>query len=76
MTSYYRKSLVFVFAVFCAALLTATSPRATFAQTEKQPPLIDRELFFGDPEISGAQISPDGKFLAFVKPFKGTRNVW
>ena len=25
------------------------------------PPIIDRELFFGDPEISGAQISPDGK---------------
>src|SRR6478736_1428941 len=40
------------------------------------PPLIDRELFFGDPEISGAQISPDGKFIAFVKPLKGTRNVW
>jgi dipeptidyl aminopeptidase/acylaminoacyl peptidase len=39
-------------------------------------PLIDRELFFGDPEISGAQISPDGKFIAFVKPFKGTRNIW
>ncbi len=40
------------------------------------PPLIDRELFFGDPEISGAQISPDGRFIAFVKPYKGTRNVW
>src|SRR5690349_14726070 len=40
------------------------------------PPLIDRELFFGDPEISGAQISPDGAYIAFVKPFKGTRNVW
>ena len=33
-------------------------------------------MFFGDPEISRAQISPDGKFIAFVKPFKGTRNVW
>src|SRR5689334_1998013 len=40
------------------------------------PPIIDRELFFGDPEIVGAQISPDGKFIAFIKPFKGTRNVW
>ena len=40
------------------------------------PPLLDRELFFGNPEISGAQISPDGQFLAFVKPFKDTRNVW
>jgi dipeptidyl aminopeptidase/acylaminoacyl peptidase len=40
------------------------------------PPLIDRELFFGDPEISGAQISPDGAFIAFIKPLKGTRNIW
>jgi len=73
MTSFSRKSLTFVFAVLCIGLIAATAP-AAFAQT--QPPLIDRELFFGDPEISGAQISPDGKFIAFVKPFKGTRNVW
>lgn len=40
------------------------------------PPIIDRELFFGDPEISGAQISPDGKYISFVKPFNGVRNIW
>ena len=40
------------------------------------PALIDRELFFGNPEIAGAQISPDGKYIAFLKPYKDTRNVW
>jgi dipeptidyl aminopeptidase/acylaminoacyl peptidase len=40
------------------------------------PPIIDRELLFGDPEISGAQLSPDGKFIAFLKPWKETRNIW
>ncbi|HEX7707263.1 MAG TPA: S9 family peptidase [Thermoanaerobaculia bacterium] len=40
------------------------------------PPLIDRELFFGDPEIAGAQLSPDGKHIAFIRPLDGTRNVW
>ncbi len=40
------------------------------------PPLIDRELFFGDPEIAGAQISPDGRYIAFIKPYQGTRNIW
>ena len=40
------------------------------------PPLIDRELLFGNPEIAGAQISPDGKFIAFRKPHKGTMNIW
>ena len=58
------------------AALTAITSSAVLAQTKTQPPLIDRELFFGDPEIVGAQISPDGKFIAFIKPFKGTRNIW
>jgi dipeptidyl aminopeptidase/acylaminoacyl peptidase len=40
------------------------------------PPIVDRELLFGDPEISGAQLSPDGKYVAFLKPWKETRNVW
>lgn len=40
------------------------------------PPLIDRELLFGNPEIAAAQLSPDGKYLAFLKPWKDTRNVW
>ena len=40
------------------------------------PPLIDRELLFGNPEIAGAQISPDGKYLAFLKPWNSTLNIW
>jgi hypothetical protein len=40
------------------------------------PPLIDRELIFGNPEISGAQLSPNGKYLAFQKPWKDTRNIY
>jgi dipeptidyl aminopeptidase/acylaminoacyl peptidase len=44
--------------------------------TPSQPPIVDRELYFGDPEISYAQLSPDGRFIAFLKPLKGTRNVW
>ncbi len=40
------------------------------------PPLLDRTLFFGDPEISSAQISPDGQYIAFSKPLNKTRNVW
>jgi dipeptidyl aminopeptidase/acylaminoacyl peptidase len=40
------------------------------------PPLIDRELLFGNPEIAGGQISPDGKYLSFLKPWNGTLNIW
>jgi dipeptidyl aminopeptidase/acylaminoacyl peptidase len=75
MTSTYRKSLVFVLALLCVGMLALAAPDSASGQAAA-PPIIDRDLFFGDPEISGAQISPDGKFIAFVKPFKGTRNVW
>ncbi len=40
------------------------------------PPLIDRELIFGNPEIAAAQISPDGQYIAFLKPWKDTRNIY
>mgnify|MGYP005851430247 CR=1 FL=1 len=40
------------------------------------PPLIDRDLFFGEIEITGAQISPDGQHISFLKPFGGARNIW
>src|SRR3984957_12845084 len=49
---------------------------APIAAEPDQPPLIDRNLFFGEIAISGAQISPDGRFISFLKPYKGTRNIW
>lgn len=59
----------------------ATAPARPAAATKAKapggvPPLLDRELFFGNPEIAGAQLSPDGKWTAFQKPWKETRNVW
>ncbi|HMI49047.1 MAG TPA: hypothetical protein VK481_10280, partial [Gemmatimonadaceae bacterium] len=59
-----------------AIALVFTAPVAAVAQNGKLPPIIDRELFFGNPEISGAQISPDGRYISFLKPYKDTRNVW
>jgi dipeptidyl aminopeptidase/acylaminoacyl peptidase len=64
-----NRSLLFLFLLMSTSLLTAQDDQGL-------PPLIDRELLFGNPEISGAQISPDGKFIAFIKPWKDTRNVW
>ncbi len=46
------------------------------AALAQQPALIDREIFFGNPEYAGAQISPDGKYISFIKPLKDVRNVW
>ena len=54
----------------------AAAPAAAPRSTGEQPPVLDRELFFGNPEITGAQLSPDGRYAAFIKPYKDTRNVW
>src|SRR5258708_33541446 len=58
--------------------LTLLLSLASFAgsASAQLPALIDREVFFGNPEYAGAQISPDGKFISFIKPYKDTMNVW
>jgi len=70
-TGQSRRSFIAI--LILSILMTLVLAAPVWAQS---PPLIDRELFFGDPEIAGAQISPDGAFIAFIKPFKGTRNIW
>src|SRR2546421_680573 len=67
----------FLQGIFCLVLMVS----ALGAQKDKSapaggmPPLIDRALIFRNPEIAGAQLSPDGKYMAFLKPWKDTRNV-
>jgi len=39
-------------------------------------PLLDRALFLAEPEITAAQISPDGKLLAFREALHGIENIW
>ena len=64
----------FIKAILSIAFLA--SAVTTQAQTSSLPPLIDRELFFGPPVIAGGQLSPDGKYMSFLKTYKGTMNVW
>jgi dipeptidyl aminopeptidase/acylaminoacyl peptidase len=50
--------------------------RSAEASSPDLLPLLDRELFFGNPEISDAQLSPDGTYVSFIRPSWGMRNVW
>src|SRR5271166_3928447 len=63
------RSAMTIFSVFAALAVP-------IAATAAQPPLIDRSAFFGEIPISGAQVSPDGRYLSFLKPYQGTRNIW
>src|SRR3984893_1555062 len=62
--------------LFSTILLLAPLASTLGAQGSSAQVLIDRELLFGNPEITGAQVSPDGEYLAFIKPWKNTRNLW
>ena len=71
MTKLSNALLCFIF----AATTLAAQPNPQQA-AGGLPPLIDREVLFGNPEIAGAQLSPNGQYLAFQKPWKNTRNVY
>jgi dipeptidyl aminopeptidase/acylaminoacyl peptidase len=40
------------------------------------PPLVDREVFFGNPVLAYSALSPDGQFISIGKPLDGIMNVW
>ncbi|MEY4936141.1 MAG: Prolyl tripeptidyl peptidase precursor [Bacteroidota bacterium] len=58
---------------FFLILLSALTSSELFAQ---DIPLIPREIFFDNPQIAGGQLSPDGKFMSFTKPYLGEMNIW
>src|SRR5579863_4349887 len=73
----HRKGLLHMklsFGLVCVLLLASLATAAD--TTTAAPPLIDRDIIFGNPEIAAAQLSPDGKYVSFLKPWKDTRNVY
>ncbi|MBZ5504596.1 MAG: S9 family peptidase [Acidobacteriia bacterium] len=60
----------------CLALLISCAAAQQKSALTGLPPLIDREMVFGNPEIAFSQISPNGQYLAFLKPWKDTRNIY
>lgn len=57
---------------------TKPKPKVTAVKqvSMDQVPLIDRKLFFGNPAIAGGQLSPNGKYITFMKELDGIMNVW
>ncbi|HME58115.1 MAG TPA: alpha/beta fold hydrolase [Terracidiphilus sp.] len=64
------------FRVLMCLSLVVTAAGAQDKKPAGPPPLIDRGLIFGNPEIAAAQLSPNGQYIAFLKPWKETRNVY
>jgi len=64
-----------VIVVTLMQLCALALPWILAAQVRTAVPLIPLEHFFDNPEIAGAQISPDGLWLSYLKPYKGKLNV-
>jgi dipeptidyl aminopeptidase/acylaminoacyl peptidase len=69
-----RRALLLLLAV--SLLAGSAAAVAKLPYLDKLPPIIDRELFFGDPEIAGGRLSPDGNYVSFLKTYKGNLNIW
>src|SRR5687768_12891374 len=58
------------------AKTTSSTTTTTVREQPQAAPLLARELLFGNPDRSGAQISPDGTQLSWLAPKDGVMNVW
>ncbi|HEY6388316.1 MAG TPA: S9 family peptidase [Candidatus Acidoferrum sp.] len=71
-----KKIFQFLLCLALAATSLGAQTNGKKAAAVELPSLIDRELIFGNPEIVNAELSPDGKYLAFQKPWHDTRNIY
>ena len=46
------------------------------AEVGAAPPLIPRQVLFGNPEIIGVSLSPDGRRISYLAPDQGVLNLW
>ncbi|HEX3769197.1 MAG TPA: hypothetical protein VHT72_12515, partial [Puia sp.] len=66
--------ITWIFLAIATGLHAQNKPASK--KTALTVPVIDREIFLGNPEIAGGQISPNGKFISFLKPFNGVLNIY
>jgi dipeptidyl aminopeptidase/acylaminoacyl peptidase len=62
--------------IIVAALAAAFAAVLTVLPSMADTTLIPRNVIFGNPERTAPQLSPDGKWIAFLAPKNGVLNVW
>lgn len=68
--------LLTALAAGCDTAETRVPPGAAMKSRMDQETLIPREVLFGNPDRAQARLSPDGKWLSYLKPVDGVLNVW
>ena len=63
-----------------AALLVgfagSTLGTGSAVRSRELPPLIPREVLFGNPQITSVNLSPDGRWISYLAPHQGVLNLW
>ena len=63
-----------------AALLVgfagSTLGTGSVVRSRELPPLIPREVLFGNPQITSVNLSPDGRWISYLAPYQGVLNLW
>lgn len=57
-------------------MMASADPAFPASSHQGLPPLIPREILFGNPERVQARLSPDGLRLSYLAPRDGVLNVW
>ena len=63
-------------AAFLVGFAGNTWSAGSAVRSRALPPLIPREVLFGNPEIMSVNLSPDGSWIAYLAPDQGVLNLW
>lgn len=62
--------------VFTVACSPVKAPALHGGLAQVAPPLIPRDALFGNPDIAGVKLSPDGKRISYLAAVDGVLNIW
>ena len=71
----HMKTSNYFFIVIFFLILSCAQNEKEMAETTV-PDLVDRELYFGNPDKIQVRISPDGKYFSYRAPVNGVMNIW
>ncbi|MGQ0741205.1 MAG: S9 family peptidase [Alphaproteobacteria bacterium] len=69
-------ALAGVLALGITAIVTSPAFTKERSPAMSDNPIIPRQVIFGNPERTSAQVSPDGRQISFLAPKDGVLNVW
>ncbi|MGB9764555.1 MAG: alpha/beta fold hydrolase [Candidatus Saccharicenans sp.] len=71
-----RKIILFTLTLAIMSIMAIILGVMSCKPSVKEPPLISRQVLFGNPDKASLQISSDGKYISYLAPVNNVLNVW